>query len=210
MRIASDHREMERGGRLSRALCFWVIGCMCMYGARVARARLPKWPAGGNSRTAKACGFGGIPRMRCGSNEAAELVSAAGAGVDGVVFCSAPCDCGRVRLSHARRLRWRGASVDNRELHAPGRSAVSGDSMAVAVDCRIIDRHLRGTGISFGAVHFARVQAEEFVSATGAAAILDELSGADLCVAVYPARYRPDQYRSFGAAHYQKPAAAAL
>src|SRR6185312_7993809 len=201
---------MGRGARLWRASCFWATGCMCTCGARVGSPLLPKWRVGAISRTAKAFGCGGTPRTRCGSNESAELVPAAGAGLDGAVFCGAARDCLRVQFSHAGRLRWRRVSMDFRKLYAAGRSAISRDSVALAVDCGIIDGHLRGARISSGAFCFARGEAEESVSATGAAAVLDELSGAHVCVAVYPARYRADQYGSFSAAHHSQPAAAAL
>src|SRR6185312_7708776 len=103
---------MEPGGRLSRALCSWATGCMFTCGARAGSPPLPRWLVDAISRMAKAFGFGGTPRTRCGSNETAELVPAAGAGLDGALLRGAASDRWRVQLSHARRLRRRRASVD--------------------------------------------------------------------------------------------------
>ena len=57
-------------------------------------------------------------------------------------------------------------------------------------------RHLPAAGLSAGAVHLARGQPQEYLPATGDSAVLDQLPGAALRVAVPAARYRPDQHRA--------------
>ena len=77
---------------------------------------------------------------------------------------------------------------------APGRSAVRGDPAALVRDGRGGHGAVPGAGLSAGAIHFARRTAQESVSATGDSALLDQLPGAHLRVAVPAARYRPGQY----------------